>query len=603
MDIRNFYQQHIDDLSSNIKNRRNRSKAFILGEIISFAAVFACVFLYTTSINGWMVTGLIAIAFAIYLYIRQADNRNNNTITKLSQLLSAHEHEMSYLDGNYDCFNNGQRFIQPQHRFAFDLDVFGKNSLFNRYCRTATTGGAKYLADALALNKYSEERLSVTDINLRSEAIKELSVMTDWRMTFISLGQEGEVDTEKIQHAINDIRFVMVPRFARDRFAAFLALSSLIGFLCSVIFSILQMIDAIIPVWWGIIQFFVVYILCNRTIGEISKAVNSLHTQLRTYIALIRMIATCKAKAQLNIQAAEELAEALPSFGQMENLLEALDRRGNILGMFFTNVFALSDFFTIRKFRRWQDSYIEKTDSWLNTVSRVDALVSMATMRFNHPEANDTNIIDDDKVFFEATQIAHPFLGSKAVTNDFSITNRNFYIITGANMAGKSTFLRTLGVNYILAMNGMPAFAQNLTMSIFALFTSMRTSDDLTHGISYFNAELLRLQQLLENIHEDEPCLIILDEILKGTNSVDKLNGSKMFLESVKNLNVTGIIATHDLELSKMATSYPEQFHNFCFEIELGTEVTYSYKIAPGVALNQNATFLLKQLLKSSGKF
>ena len=152
-------------------------------------------------------------------------------------------------------------------------------------------------------------------------------------------------------------------------------------------------------------------------------------------------------------------------------------------------------------------------------------------------------------------------------------------------------------------MNGLPVFAQNLTMSIFSLFTSMRTSDDLTHGISYFNAELLRLQQLLESINNDEPCLIILDEILKGTNSVDKLNGSKMFLESVKNLNVTGIIATHDLELSKMATSYPEQFHNFCFEIELGKEVTYSYKIAPGVALNQNATFLLKQLLKSSGKF
>ena len=602
MDIRKFYQQHIDDLSANIRNRKNRSKAFILCEIISFAAVFACVFLYTTSMNGWLVNGFIVIAFAIYLYIRQADNRNNNTITKLSHLLSAHEHEMSYLDGNYECFDNGQRFMLPQHRFAYDLDVFGKNSLFNRYCRTVTTGGAKYLADSFALNN-STEKLSVQNINSKREAIEELSLMTDWRMTFISLGQEGEVDTEEIRSAINEVRFVMLPRFARDRFPAFLALSSLIGFLCSVIFSILQQIDAIIPVWWGIIQFFVVYALCNRTVGKISKAVNNLHSQLRTYIALIRMIATCKAKAQLNIQAAEELAEALPSFGQMENLLEALDRRGNFLGMFFTNVFALSDFFTIRKFRRWQDSYVEKTDAWLNTVSRVDALVSMATMRFNHPEAKAADMIDDNKVFFEATQIAHPFLGSKAVANDFSITNRNFYIITGANMAGKSTFLRTLGVNYILAMNGMPVFAQNLTMSIFLLFTSMRTSDDLTHGISYFNAELLRLQQLLENLHEDEPCLIILDEILKGTNSVDKLNGSKMFLESVKNLNATGIIATHDLELSKMATSYPEQFHNFCFEIELGTEVTYSYKIAPGVALNQNATFLLKQLLKSSGKF
>ena len=603
MDIRNFYQQHIDALSANIRKRRNKNKAFILGEITSFAAIFACMFLYTTSLSGWGVTGLIVIALATYLYIRQADNRNNSTIKKLTHLQSAYEHEISYLDQHFECFDNGQRFIHPQHPFAFDMDVFGQGSLFNRYCRAVTTGGAEYLANALALNNYSLEKPTVASIKQRTEAIEELSNMTDWRMNFIALGQEGEVDTEKIRSAINKVSLVKLPSYARDRLAVFIALCSLIGFLCSVILSIMQITDATIPVWWGIIQFFVVYALCNRTMGKISKAVNSLHQQLRTYIALIRMIATSKVSAKLNLLAAEELSEALPSFGQMENILAALDRRGNILGMFFTNVFALSDFFTIRKFRRWQDSYAEKTELWLNTVSSVDALVSMATMRFNHPEAMAANIIEEEKVVVEATNIVHPFLGNKGIANDFSITNRNFYIITGANMAGKSTFLRTLGVNYILAMNGMPVFAQNLTMSIFSLFTSMRTSDDLTHGISYFNAELLRLQQLLESINNDEPCLIILDEILKGTNSVDKLNGSKMFLESVKNLNVTGIIATHDLELSKMATSYPEQFHNFCFEIELGKEVTYSYKIAPGVALNQNATFLLKQLLKSSGKF
>lgn len=206
------------------------------------------------------------------------------------------------------------------------------------------------------------------------------------------------------------------------------------------------------------------------------------------------------------------------------------------------------------------------------------------------------------------------FLGAKAVKNDFTIKDDNYYIITGANMAGKSTFLRSLGVNYILAMAGMPVFADQLKISRFRLFSSMRTTDDLTHGISYFNAELIRLEELLKFCKESaegmfckesaegnkEPLrtLIILDEILKGTNSLDKLNGSRKFLEAIAKQPVSGIIATHDLELSKMENDASGKFHNYCFEIDLGTDVTYTYKIQKGVARNQNATFLLNKILE-----
>lgn len=189
--------------------------------------------------------------------------------------------------------------------------------------------------------------------------------------------------------------------------------------------------------------------------------------------------------------------------------------------------------------------------------------------------------------------------------NDFTIKDDNYYIITGANMAGKSTFLRSLGVNYILAMAGMPVFADQLKISRFRLFSSMRTTDDLTHGISYFNAELIRLEELLKFCKESgegnkEPLrtLIILDEILKGTNSLDKLNGSRKFLEAIAKQPVSGIIATHDLELSKMENDASGKFHNYCFEIDLGTDVTYTYKIQKGVARNQNATFLLNKILE-----
>ena len=174
---------------------------------------------------------------------------------------------------------------------------------------------------------------------------------------------------------------------------------------------------------------------------------------------------------------------------------------------------------------------------------------------------------------YSAQGLYHPFLGEMAVRNDFQISDGHYYIVTGANMAGKSTFLRSVGINYILALCGLPVFANHLKVSRFSLFSSMRTTDDLAHGISYFNAELLRLKQLIGYCKQNRHTLIILDEILKGTNSLDKL-------------------------LSKMQQEYPDRFHNYCFEIQLSDEITYTYRITEGVARNQNATYLLKNILE-----
>ena len=259
------------------------------------------------------------------------------------------------------------------------------------------------------------------------------------------------------------------------------------------------------------------------------------------------------------------------------------------------------DITIVRLFQQWQRTYEERTDEWIETLNLFDTLVSMGNYKLNENKAVQAEVVAENKVVFNAKALYHPFLGEHAVANDFDIQDREYYIVTGANMAGKSTFLRSLGVNYLLAMNGLPVFAKQLKVSVFHLFTSMRTTDDLTHGISYFNAELLRLDQLLGSLRESTPNLIILDEILKGTNSLDKLNGSRLFLQHIASRNVTGVIATHDLELSKMEDEEPKRFHNYCFEIELGEQITYSYKISKGVARNQNATFLLQGILDKEG--
>ena len=382
-----------------------------------------------------------------------------------------------------------------------------------------------------------------------------------------------------------------------------IAVVSIAGFLFSFIAALLDGVPSSVPFQWGLLQLLLMIVLCSRPLHNINKTVGAVSKQMSMYVSLMETISECHFSVKDNADILSRLSSAdgnaLRSFKQLKRLMDSLDRNGNPLYRMLCDAFFLNDLFLVRRFAKWKSCYMPRMTEWIDAVSRFDALVSMATFRYNEPCAKEAEIVDADEVVYCAEGICHPFLGSKAVPNNFSINDSHYYIVTGANMAGKSTFLRSIGVNYILAMCGMPVFAKRLRVSIFSLFSSMRTSDDLAHGTSYFNAELLRLKQLISECKENCHTLIILDEILKGTNSADKLSGSRMFLESIAKLPVTGIIATHDLELSKMSADHPDRFHNYCFEIELTDNVTYSYKITPGVARNQNATYLLKGILRS----
>lgn len=352
---------------------------------------------------------------------------------------------------------------------------------------------------------------------------------------------------------------------------------------------------------WAAVQLFASIAMSAKAINKISPKADKITRSAKGFVSLLDIISKAGFKAERNKDIAATLTgesgSALQEMKELSGITDAFDRRGNILGLVIFNALCFSDVFIVRRFLKWQSRNMEQFPKWIAAVSKLDAMVSMATMSYNEPSAVEAKVVDDEQTLFEARGIRHPFLGEKAVRNDFRLADRNYYIITGANMAGKSTFLRAVGVNYVLAMCGMPVFADSMTTSVFNLFTSMRTSDNLSRGISYFNAELLRLQQLLDSVRRTPRTLIILDEILKGTNSLDKLNGSRMFLDHVAKMAVTGIIATHDLELSKMADERPGRFHNFCFEIKLQDDITYSYKITPGVARNQNASYLLRGIL------
>ena len=614
MNIKENYQQYVSRYASEVAALKRKNTGFITGELLAFGGILAflvCYFALDGDTQNYLMGA--ALCLIAYLGIRRLDDKNKEKIEHLSALLKVYQDEIKAWEGDFSPFETGDCYQNPQHPYSFDLDVFGKSSLFNRICRTITSGGS----EALARNLTRETPLGMEDIKRRRDLQKELAGEGEnWRMEFLALGEKNrsqtadgrmvngkimKIDSAAVVDAMQKVSKMEVPAWFGSPVSLVIGWLMIIGVIGSVILSIFDMVSVDFALWWVLVQYMVVFFVCKQTLDKIDSNGGKLRHQLIAYAQILQLINRRNFHSESGKEMQKSLADALPSFAQLEKILKGYDRRGNFLGLFFTDAFMLSDFFLVRSFLKWKNTYMMKMEEWMHIISEMDAMVSMADFRYNHPEAEEAEFVSGSpEIVFDGKNLYHPFLGAKAVKNDFTIKDDNYYIITGANMAGKSTFLRSLGVNYILAMAGMPVFADQLKISRFRLFSSMRTTDDLTHGISYFNAELIRLEELLKFCKESAEfrTLIILDEILKGTNSLDKLNGSRKFLEAISKQPVSGIIATHDLELSKMENDASGKFHNYCFEIDLGTDVTYTYKIQKGVARNQNATFLLNKILE-----
>ena len=598
-DLTDLYQHKAEETNIQLVSLRSRSRFFILTEVGSFLVAIGFVVLYTLLADAaWTLLCAVA-ALCFYLYIRRRDVLNDRKIKHGEALLGVYQNEIDYQHGNFSGFEAGEQYVCPQHSYTFDMDVFGVGSLFQRMNRTISTGGSDQLAACLSTEwGHAKREELVGQIRMRMAAIDELGQDETFLSTFKSLGVKERINTAEVLKAVTAIHQQTFPKIFHNPLLRYFCYADLLGFYVSIVLSVMGLAPSLLPLWWGMFNFMFSFLCGHKYMRVISELIAKVHAQVDGYLQVLKLINKTEFKSA-ELQALKaQLSGAEASFEQLELILQKIDNRSNEVGVFIFNSFALIDLAIVRLFLRWQHTYEQRTKEWIDGLNLFDALVSMGNYRLNEDRAVKAEISEENKVVYEAKGLYHPFLGEKAVANDFTIHDHEYYIVTGANMAGKSTFLRSLGINYLLAMNGLPVFADELKVSAFHLFTSMRTTDDLTHGISYFNAELLRLKKLLGSLHDDVPSLIILDEILKGTNSLDKLNGSRLFLQYIAERNVTGVIATHDLELSKMENEYEGRFHNYCFEIELGEDITYSYKITKGVARNQNATYLLKGILK-----
>jgi DNA mismatch repair ATPase MutS len=289
-------------------------------------------------------------------------------------------------------------------------------------------------------------------------------------------------------------------------------------------------------------------------------------------------------------------SSAAHAISRLASLLNYLETIVNLLVSILLNGLFLFHVHVLYALERWKKANSQKIIPWLKLLGETEALNSLANLSFNNPGFSRPVVKETEAL--AAEELGHPLIAAeKRITNSLSFSQQRFVILTGSNMSGKSTFLRTLGVNLVLANAGSMVCAKHFEFYPYEVEVSMRITDSLQDSESFFYAELKRLQHIIQQLQAGRKTFIILDEILRGTNSNDKHNGTVGLIHKLVSAGACGIIATHDLTVSKLAEQYPSYISNECFESEIiNDELVFDYKLRHGVCTRLSASFLMKKM-------
>ena len=590
--ILSVYRERVNHFSSRVSRIKPHRNVVTAARLLSFVALIWFVYRYFSSGYDWLYLVAAIAVLVLFLALVVVDSKITGRVDFLEALKAASETEIAYLNGDYSWLPRGDEFADPAHPYSADLDVFGDDSLFQHINRTFGKENEQLLAGWL-LNGCRSEQVILE----RLEATRELEGKLDLLHNFRAAATiSGIVQIDKQAFEVWEEQ---PPFFTRKwvKWVVYMSVTATLLLWAGVAFSFVPSSAALA---FSLLQLLTVIAFIKR-ISSYHNRLGRFMKAFSNYLPLLELLHRERFQSQRLNQLYSSLfsgqCHALKAFRSLNRLLQAFDQRANMLAAFITNGLYLSDLQLILRLDEWNRQYKPFLKEWLNSVSEMDVLMSMANYRVNHPAYSEPQ--PGRSVWFEAKNMGHPLIpGSIRVNSDFTVENEhNLFVVTGANMAGKSTFLRTVGINYVLALSGNVVCCDSLRFCTVRLFSSMRTSDNLAKGSSYFHAEINRLKQLVEVAGREERVFIILDEILKGTNSRDKLNGSRLFLKRLLNLPVSGLIATHDLALGELSTTHPDNFRNICFEIENTPDgITYDYLLRPGISQNMNASILLEQL-------
>lgn len=503
------------------------------------------------------------------------------------------EEEISIIKGESNPENSGLEYVDDEHPFTGDLDVFGKKSIFRLINRTSTLKGKNSLANILSFPLKNEAHLKQ-----RQEAITELKEKTNWRINFQANGKINEEKKGEIESLLSWAQQDS-SGFSTTFYKSMLIINPIIG-LSLMVLSIIGILSSS----WLVFFLLLPLMLVGTKLGEINKQhglMSKRTSLLEKYSGLFNMVEKEKFETLLLCEIKNDFCgkkhSANTEIRGLSKIMTSFDYRLNMLMGIILNVFFLWDIRQLIRLDKWKKQNNESLENWFDKLSLMDELNSFAGYNYAFQLATMPEFSKEFKL--EATNAKHPFLlGSKNIGNPINILSwKQFYVVTGANMAGKSTYLRTVGVNLLLAMTGSAVVADKFVFKPVDIISGIKTTDSLQDGESYFFAELKRLKQIIVRLENGEKLFVILDEILRGTNSADKQKGSLGLIKQLLRLNASGIIATHDLELGKLINSFPDNINNKRFEVEIiNNELVFDYKIKDGISQNLNATFLMKKM-------
>jgi hypothetical protein len=545
--------------------------------------------------TSYGLIGLVPTVFgiAVLLYLVSIDVQNNNAIRNTKTLIRINEEELQVLDHRFAHREDGHSFIPDDHAYAGDLDIFGKASFYQLLNRCFTEQGRQRMAAQLL------SQLPMQQVIDRQQAIKELASQLEWRQrwqafamqTTITATTERKIRTwlsEEKEHFAGTFWRYFLPVYSTLTIGS--AAAAIFGYIPGTAFSSLFLLYLIISLLMSR-QAILPYIHLTGIVKETA-----------TLQALIKWLESLSMQAapvkNLQVDIRNGNTSAASEIAGLKVILDRFDLRNNIFGLLVFNSFLLWDVRQMRALNAWRRRNRNHVAGWFNAIAEMEVLHSISTLHFNYPEWCFPEITNQHFTL-SGTAIGHPLLAvDQRVSNDFDMAGvAQIGLITGSNMAGKSTFLRSLGVNCVLALMGAPVCAAAFRLSPLQLVSSMRIADNLAENTSTFYAELKKLRTIIERVKAHEKVFILLDEILRGTNSYDRHTGAAALLKQLIKEDAVAVIATHDVELAQLETNYPSAVKNYHFDVQVeGEELYFDYKLKTGVCQSLNASILMKKI-------
>ncbi len=585
MTPQDFYKKEKQHQEEHLKeaNRKLNISSFI--RLIVFLLVVYGVYHYFSEFRIAAIIALTGITVFLYLVSRHTDLKYERD--KIKELVNLNELELRVLDRQFLDLPSGRDFEDHNHAFSQDIDLFGNGSFFQYLNRTSLKEGEIRLAQILTEN-------SIEGIEEKQSSIRELSGKVKWRQEFTAVAKLVKTETPSPQ-VLNWFRTykTFVPGVMQWIPLIFSVISLLL-----ITGYALEYVTGMQLFLWFLAGLLTTGIYFKR-VNMLSESVNRVQDTFHQYYQLLSLIENTHFNSTLLTEKKDLINEGVIKASRLSKkfskAIDALEQRNNFLMGILLNGFMLWDLRQSYKLERWITQNNKHVKNWFEVIEFIDAYNTLGNFAFNHPDYVYPDIESKQHVI-NAKDLSHPLLDpEKRLDNDLVIDNEQFFIITGANMAGKSTFLRTVSLQIVMANIGLPVCASHCEYSPIKLITSMRTTDSLSEDESYFYSELKRLQYIVGEIKTDK-YFIILDEILKGTNSTDKAIGSRKFIQKLIKSRSTGIIATHDLSLCEVAEELP-QVENHYFDAEIiNDELHFDYKFKDGICQNMNASFLLKKM-------